>query len=291
MSVMHIHETPSGTRMMCDASVNAIWARAHGTGSTARIVGTPGSLAQGAAGARHAMGMIRRRARLRYNGTVAEDEPADVLLSSEARWPMAAAVLVTIALTLFVPDELRFFPRGLLPVVEAGLLLAIVLGDPGAIDRRARWLRVASITLVVALVGGALWSTALLIDALIDGSAATDSGGDLLATGAAVWVGNNVAFALLYWELDSGGPAVRAHVRAPHPDFAFPQHMNPELAPADWRPMFVDYLYLGFTNATAFSPTDAMPLRAWAKLTMIGQASISLALLGLVVARAVNVFT
>ena len=67
--------------------------------------------------------------------------------------------------------------------------------------------------------------------------------------------------------------------------------MNPELAPKGWRPQFVDYLYLGFTNATAFSPTDVMPLVPWAKIAMAVQSVISLAILGLVIARAVNVFT
>jgi hypothetical protein len=74
-----------------------------------------------------------------------------------------------------------------------------------------------------------------------------------------------------------------------HPDFAFPQQLSPEIAPQQWRPRFVDYLYLGFTSATAFSPTDAMPLRAWNKIAMMAQSAISLVLLGLVIARAVNV--
>ncbi len=104
-----------------------------------------------------------------------------------------------------------------------------------------------------------------------------------------MWLSNCLAFGLLYWELDCGGPAVRAHGLPAHPDFAFPQQLSPELAPKDWRPRFVDYLYLGFTSATAFSPTDVMPLRAWNKIAMMAQSTISLALLGLVVARAVNV--
>jgi hypothetical protein len=91
--------------------------------------------------------------------------------------------------------------------------------------------------------------------------------------------------------LDSGGAAARSHRVPDYPDFAFPQQMNPDLAPAGWRPRFVDYLYVGFTNATAFSPTDAMPLASWAKIAMAAQSLISLALLALVIARAVNLFT
>ena len=100
---------------------------------------------------------------------------------------------------------------------------------------------------------------------------------------------NIIAFALLYWELDGGGAAERAHRPSSRiVDLAFPQQMNPSLAPAHWRPRFIDYLYLGFTNATAFSPTDAMPLAPWAKITMALQALISLVILGLVIARAVK---
>ncbi len=168
--------------------------------------------------------------------------------------------------------------------------MAVIAGDPVTIDRRSRRLRTVSIVLVAVLVFGALWATALLIDNLIHGGAATNSAGDLLEAGAVVWVSNNIAFALLYWELDGGGAAARAHRIPRHPDLAFPQQLNPTLAPPDWGPLFIDYLYLGFTNATALSPTDVMPLVPWAKIAMAVQAVISLAILGLVVARAVNVF-
>lgn len=100
-----------------------------------------------------------------------------------------------------------------------------------------------------------------------------------------------MAFALLYWQFDSGGPAARLERRARYPEFAFPQQINPDLAPAGWRPVFVDYLYLAFTNSTAFSPTDVMPLVPWAKLAMAVQSTVSLVVIGLVVARAVNVLT
>ncbi len=129
----------------------------------------------------------------------------------------------------------------------------------------------------------------LLIHELVVGGKLTHSASELLLAGNAVWVANNIVFALIYWEVDGGGSAARARHAPEHPDFAFPQHMNPELAPAGWRPMFIDYLYLGFTNALAFSPTDAMPLAPWAKIAMGVQSLISVAILGLVVARAVNV--
>jgi hypothetical protein len=218
-----------------------------------------------------------------------EEDNADVV--AESRWPMAGAVVAAMVLTILLPDELRFLPQWLLPVIEGALLLALVFGDPGAIDRRSRWLRTVSIALVAVLVAGALAATARLVDVLVHGGSATNSANELLEAGGIVWFSTIIAFALLYWELDGGGAAARAHGLKQHPDFGFPQQLNPDVAPPNWRPRFFDYLYLGFTNATAFSPTDAMPLALWAKLAMAVQAVISLVVLGLVIARAVNVFT
>jgi hypothetical protein len=209
----------------------------------------------------------------------------------EARWPMAGAVLAAMVLTVLLPDSVRVGPAWLLPLVEGVLLVAVIAGDPGRIDRRSRELRVLSIFLVAVLVFGALWSTVVLIDDLIHGGAVTNSATDLLEAGAIVWASNNIAFALLYWEVDGGGAAARAHRPPSAAAFAFPQQLNPHLGLERWRPRFIDYLYLGFTNATAFSPTDVMPLAPWAKIAMTVQSVISLAILGLVIARAVNVFT
>ncbi len=216
------------------------------------------------------------------------DESAQVV--GESRWPMAAAVVAAIVLTILLPKNHRVLPEGVVPALEGVLLVALIVGDPGAIDRRSRQLRAISIALVFVLLLSALWATVRLIDVLITGGPQTNSASDLLEAGSIVWTGNILAFALLYWELGSGGSAARAHKSGSVVDFAFPQQMNPELAPAGWRPQFVDYLYLAFTNATAFSPTDAMPIAPWAKIAMTVQSLISLAILGLVIARAVNVF-
>ena len=215
----------------------------------------------------------------------------DARIVGESRWPMAAAVVALIVLTILLPREQRVLPAWVLPVVEGILLLALIVGDPGAIDRRSKVLRGLSIVLVAILVMSALVATERLIDVLITGGQQTNSASDLLEAGSIVWIANILAFALAYWELDCGGAAARAHRTREHADFAFPQQMNPELAPVHWRPQFVDYLYLAFTTATAFSPTDAMPIAPWAKLAMIVQSLVSLAILGLVIARAVNVFT
>jgi hypothetical protein len=124
------------------------------------------------------------------------------------------------------------------------------------------------------MVAAALWATVRLIDDLIHGSAVTNDPARLLAAGALVRLGNNLSFSLLYWLIDSGGPSMRAQQSVPA-DFAFTQHMSPELGPHGWRPVFLDYLHLGFTNATAFSPTDVMPLTHRAKYTMLVQSTIA----------------
>jgi hypothetical protein len=222
---------------------------------------------------------------------VASEPVAEDLVVGEPRWPMASAVIAAIVLAILMPDDLMPGPNWLLAAIEGVLLVALIAGDPGRIDRRTAPLRALSIGLVSVLILGALWTTALLTSHLINGGKETNSADALLEAGSTVWVSNIIAFALLYWELDGGGAAERAHrPSSRRVDFAFPQQMNPELAPAHWRPRFIDYLYLGFTNATAFSPTDAMPLAPRAKIAMTVQALISLVVLGLVIARAVNIF-
>lgn len=204
---------------------------------------------------------------------------------------MVGAIIAAIVLTVLLPDDIRLGPQWVLPSIEALLLVAVIAADPRSVTRRSRELRALSIGLVSVLVIGALWSTVLLIDDLIHGGPETNSAGELLAAGSIVWVSNSIAFALLYWELDGGGAAARAHHLPLHLDLAFPQQLNPRIGPPGWQPRFVDYLYLSFTNSTAFSPTDVMPLVPWAKIAMAVQAVVSLGILGLVIARAVNVFS
>lgn len=207
----------------------------------------------------------------------------------ESRWPSVVTLLVAIAVPLLLPDRFTVGPKWFEPTVLALLLVAHVIADPGRIDRQSRSARVIGVGLVAVLVMGATSSAVVLSVGLVDGDEALNSADTLLSSGALVWLETVIAFAFLYWEFDGGGPAARAHRSAKYPDFAFVEHMNPALAPPEWRPLFLDYLYLGLTNATAFSPTDVMPLRHWAKLTMGAQALISLVILGLVVARAVNI--
>jgi uncharacterized membrane protein len=130
----------------------------------------------------------------------------------------------------------------------------------------------------------------VLIYSLITNTQVANEPVTLLVAGAKVWLGNNVAFAFLYWGFDGGGPAARAHGMPKYPDLAFPQQTSPDIAPPGWRPQFIDYLYVGFTTANAFSPTDTMPLVPWAKIAMGAQALISFAIVGLIIARVVNLF-
>ncbi|MEU6619813.1 hypothetical protein ABZ926_03350 [Streptomyces litmocidini] len=202
---------------------------------------------------------------------------------------MAAAVVAAMLLTILLPDDLRLAPRWVLPAVEGLLLLALIAGDPGRIDRRSTVLRTMSIALVCVLALSAVWSTVQLVDDILHGGKETSSATSLLQSGGTVWACTVLTFSLLYFELDCGGAAARVHHMPATPALAFPQQLSPEVANADWRPRFVDYLYLALTNATAFSPTDVMPLAPWAKIAMGIQSLVSLLILGLVVARAVNV--
>lgn len=213
----------------------------------------------------------------------------------DSRWPPALALTLffalNVAIRIWLPNDSSVRVPWLLPTIELVLLSAIVAANPSSIARRSRWLHHVAMTLVLLLVGAALWSTALLIYDLVKGVGVVNSPTQLLATGSLVWVGNNLAFALLYWLMDSGGPIARSQrPTTPPVDFAFTQHMSPELAAPGWRPLFLDYLHLGFTNATAFSPTDVMPLTHRAKYAMMVQSTVALALFGLIVARAVNAF-
>ncbi len=217
------------------------------------------------------------------------------VILAEPRWPVAFAILtfiaLSVALRIALPNRETLGPRWLVPGIEFGLLACLIAADPVHIIRRRRWLRRISIALVFALTAAVLVSTGVLIRDLIVGGKVTNQATSLLASGAVIWLGNVLVFSLLYWLLDSGGPVARYLGERPHPDFAFSQQMSPELAPPGWRATYVDYLILGLTTSTAFSPTDVMPMTAWAKLTMALQSIVSLSVVGLVIARAVNVFS
>jgi uncharacterized membrane protein len=202
---------------------------------------------------------------------------------------MAITLVVAVALTVSLPLRFSWGPSWVFPVIEALLLVSVMIIDPGGIDRRTRQVRILNIGLVAILVAKAAGITVRLIVDLIHGGPETNSATLLLRVGSVVWLLVIISFAFLYWVFDGGGPEARAERAPPFPDLAFPEQLNPRVAPPGWRPEFFDYLYLAFTNATAFSPTDVMPLKHWAKLVMAVQATASLVLLALVIARAVNI--
>ena len=209
---------------------------------------------------------------------------------AETRFPAGVAVLVALLAQTLLSDALVPGPRLLLPGIEALLLVGLIAADPSRLTAESRDLRIASIGLiaVVALVNG--WALVSLVDRLVNGHGGP--GRDLLGAAAGVWITNVVVFGLAYWELDRGGPLGRAGARpAPDlPDLWFPQDADAKAAaPPGWRPTFVDYLFVSLTAATAFSPTDTMPLTPRTKLLLGLQSVVSLLTVGLVAARAVNI--
>jgi len=211
------------------------------------------------------------------------------ITQGEPRWPVSLAIVATIGLQLSVPDRLTISPRWIIPAVEAVLLVGILAANPRRLDRRSPRLRAATMTLIGLTSAANGYSAARLVIGLVRGTENKTTAAPLLLIGGAIWLTNVIVFSLWYWELDRGGPAARALQPHPYPDFFFPQMDLPELAPPDWTAGYTDYLYVSFTNATAFSPTDVLPLTPWAKLMMMGQSAISLMTAALVIARAVNI--
>jgi uncharacterized membrane protein len=201
---------------------------------------------------------------------------------------MATAVLAATILFSATPHRGRLPGWWVGPVLQLVLLGLLIGQDPGRIDRRSPRLQRLMVALLVVMTLGTVVSvTVLAVDILagVEGVTATV----LLGRGAAIWVENVIVFSLWYWQIDRGGPAERAAGSPIPASFAFPENATPELAPAGWRPAYPDYLYLAYTNATAFSPTDTLPVRRWAKLTMLVQSALSLVIAILVIARAINV--
>jgi hypothetical protein len=207
----------------------------------------------------------------------------------ENRIPVAAAILVAAVLQLLLPEKFTLLrPSWLLPALELALLATLTIMNPVRLTRNTQTVRYLSLLLVALISIGNGISGALLDIRLIHGTAG-DQAGPLLASALAIYLTNVIAFGIWYWELDRGGPIARSAAHSPYPDFLFPQMTQRHLAPKDWVPQFADYLYVSLTSATAFSPTDTMPLTRWAKLLMAIQATIALSTTALVIARAVNI--
>ncbi|MEO7370510.1 MAG: hypothetical protein ABIZ69_06600 [Ilumatobacteraceae bacterium] len=211
------------------------------------------------------------------------------LTDGESTWPVRCAVIAATGLQVAIPNRYEIPPTWLLPTLGALLGVGLSVAHPRRITRHSPQLRTISILLIAVISLANAGSAARLITALLQGKANDISATTLLLTGGAIWLTNVSVFAMWYWNLDRGGPAARAQAIKQFPDFLFPQMTAPELSPSDWQPEFFDYLYLSFTNAAAFSPTDTLPLARWAKMAMMLQSIVSLGTVVLVVARAVNI--
>ena len=217
-------------------------------------------------------------------------DPSEEAPRPEARWPVVLAIFVAFVLLVVLPPRVRLFPEWALCLLTAAVLtplIAVALRPRNAGWARAERLIVYGFVALIAACNLAmLWE--LVVD-MIRRSQTVD-GLELLSSSIAVWAMNVLMFSLLYWELDRGGPALRGGPAAHRPDWLFPSDQAPpETLEPGWRPQFADYLFLGFSTATAFSTTDGLPLTSRAKLAMMLESTISLVTLVVVGARAINV--
>ena len=212
----------------------------------------------------------------------------DRLEKGDPAWPAQLAVALTIVLYFALPGKLTLGPNWLIPVAEGVLLVGLVAATPRGPARHSQPRRRLAMGLVALVSFANLVSLILLIHYLLKGGKA--SGHPLILAGIELWVTNVLLFGVWFWELDRGGPVSRQlEPEARLPDFLFPQMTQGGISPPGWRPVFLDYLYTSFTNATAFSPTDTMPLSRWAKMLMLVESAVSLVLAIMVAARAINI--
>ncbi len=223
-------------------------------------------------------------------GAAADVTGTDAAKVGESRWPMALAVLAAGGLRAALAPQIRTGDaRWLFLLTLIPLLAVLIIGDPGRIDRDSRWLRVATGTLIgfITLVNAG--AAVRLVIGIVGAKPFTNNADVLLISGGAVWLTNVIAFGLWFWDLDRGGAAARARGSTRRPGFVFPEMTNSAYVAPNWYPKFVDYLFLSFATATAFSPTDVSAIKPWAKLMMAAEEAISLLVALLVVARAVNI--
>ncbi len=212
----------------------------------------------------------------------------------ESRVPLTLAVAAAIALQLLLPHSIVLIhERWLLPSLQGAVLVALIASNPFRITRESPYIRALGLVLLGAIAFNDIVGIVRMIDLLLNGRSASTgqeilTGQDLIRVAVVIWVTNIIVFALAFFELDQGGPFKR-RMGEGRADFLFPQQTG-DLAEKwpNWRPTFVDYLYLSFTNSTSFSPTDTMPLSHWAKMAMLLQGGSALVTIGVIAARAIN---
>jgi uncharacterized membrane protein len=206
---------------------------------------------------------------------------------AEAFWPAQATILAAIALQFALPSRLVVGPFWLIPSLEALLLLGMFLATPNQLEHEHPLRRRLALSLTAFVSLANIYSLGALTHYLLHSH--DYNGRELIVSGVLIWLTNFLIFGLWYWEVDRGGPGRRAAGHDGQPDFLFPQMSDDRVEPRNWRPKFIDYLYVSLTNATAFSPTDTMPLTPMAKMVMGVQSLVSLVTIGLIVSRAINI--
>lgn len=205
---------------------------------------------------------------------------------SDPVWHVESAMVVAILLQLILPDRFTVGSRYLIPAVETLLLFSLTVTTPKEKIFRSLKRRVNVILLIAITSIGNIYGLGVVTSKLLQ-SGHVSNGRELILTALNIYLTNVIIFALWYWEIDGGGPGQRRGIQRHERDFLFPQ--NQIKADEDWHPTFIDYLYVSSTNATAFSPTDTMPLTRRAKMLMLAQSLVSLIAVALVAARAVNI--
>jgi uncharacterized membrane protein len=209
--------------------------------------------------------------------------------SGEAFWPAQLTVALAILLQFSLPDRVTVGPAWLVPSLEGLLLLGLVFLTPKKEEIEHPRRRRVALGLIAFVSAANIFSLGAVSKALLHHASRIHNGDELIVAGVVIWLTNFLIFALWYWELDRGGPGRRAQGHDGAPDLLFPQMSDDRIEPEHWRPKFIDYLYVSLTNATAFSPTDTMPLTPMAKSIMGVQSLVSLVTIGLIVSRAVNI--
>jgi uncharacterized membrane protein len=205
----------------------------------------------------------------------------------ERPWPAQLSIAVAVGLQLLLPERLVAGPRWVVPVLELVLFAVLIYATPRRLQSHHSGRHALAIAVTGVVSAANVASLVLLSRQLLQH--ATPNGRQLISSGVLIWLTNVIVFGLWYWMTDRGGPGLRAAGEDEAPDFLFPQMSDDRVEPLDWRPQFVDYLYVSLTNATAFSPTDTMPLTPLAKSIMGIQSLVSLVTIGLIVSRAVNI--
>ena len=208
----------------------------------------------------------------------------------ESRWPVILAIFSVVLLLAVLPSRVRVFPAWvpwLTLIVVIVPMAALALALNSATGPLLRIERIVTVLFFVVVAFGIIATLKILLSAMVRHSSGV-TGLQLLTSSIAVWATNVLVFSVAYWRIDRGGPEARANHVNGKPDWLFPQENAGEDVPPDWRPTFVDYLFLAFCTATAFSPTDVQPLTSRSKLLMMLESTISLVTTIAVAARAIN---